>query len=367
MNMPSHHQSALFREIHNTDGIDLRVCYYNSITEKRIKLGWDKNTNLEWEYDIFELNSIDSLIVDWKERIHVVPGLSSDFTKNLVNKLCSNNVKWIHWSEKSGVNFSRILGFNPILTKILKPLFFFYKGYYSYGQSINRNAIGAFAIGNSAKKDFYRWGVRPTKIRVVPYALDPLSHNAPPDFLSKKEFIEFLYVGSLEKRKGISLLLRAFSQLEHRESKIKLRLVGKDYSSGRYKDLAKKLGVLEQVDFDGVIQSKFINQVISNSDVFILPTLFDGWGAVLNEATSLGKPIISTREAGASEHLVESGVNGYIIDSGSVEQLRIAMQSYIDNPNLIDEHGKYSLKIYKNIAPSNVASLFIKSVRELII
>jgi glycosyltransferase involved in cell wall biosynthesis len=101
---------------------------------------------------------------------------------------------------------------------------------------------------------------------------------------------------------------------------------------------------------------------MQRADVFILPSLFDGWGAVLNEAASVKKPLISTDECGAAYHLIDDKKNGFRVKAGSVDHLRKAMQFYIDNPEKIIIHGKISHQIYKNFTPDKNVEQFLYSL-----
>ena len=133
-------------------------------------------------------------------------------------------------------------------------------------------------------------------------------------------------MGSLNQRKAIDVLLKAVSNLDNNWGLI---LVGKDSDEDYYQEMAKDLKIDEKVLFTGAINIKDINQYLSFSDVFILPSRFDGWGAVLNEAASLGMPLISTHECGGAHHLINNNENGYRVKANSVQELYIAMNKYI--------------------------------------
>ena len=64
-----------------------------------------------------------------------------------------------------------------------------------------------------------------------------------------------------------------------------------------------------------------IAQWLRRADVLVLPSLFDGWGAVLNEGASAGKALISTTECGAAWHLIRHGDNGFRVQAGSEKAL----------------------------------------------
>lgn len=367
MNMPSHHQSAFFRVLSERKDIDLQVRYYEKVPEVRKKLGWKdgKELGLNQTY-IDSVNTIESSIPDWKERIHIIPGFSSPFLKELIDFTILNNLKWIHWSERSGIGLAKSLHYNYSLINLLTPLFLKAKGYKEYANKINEYALGAFAIGELAKKDFIKWGVNEKKIRFLPYSLDPLSKTIGIENLLKTDERLFMYVGALSKRKGIHELLLAFQKSISKFPKWKLALIGDDRSNGLYKKQVKDLNIEENVIFTGVVPSNQINNYMEQADVFVLPTLFDGWGAVLNEAASLGKALISTDQAGAAYHLIKNGENGFMVKAKNIDELSNAMQYYMEHPEAINNYGQKSLELFKYYTPKKSAELFVSNIYDLL-
>ena len=157
----------------------------------------------------------------------------------------------------------------------------------------------------------------------------------------------FVYVGTLERRKGTDVLLKAFARMDDRDSR--LVLIGLDKSSGRYHDLADRLGVADRVRFVGAIPSDRVGDEIGQSDVLVLPSRFDGWGAVLNEGASAGLPFIGTDMCGASFHAIEEGVNGFVVRRSKVRPLQQAMDTYAASPELRREHGIASAKRFDEV------------------
>jgi len=367
MNMPSHHQSAFFKALSAQKNVDLHVRYYERVTEARKKLGWidDANLPLKQEY-IVSINDIEKSLVDWKERIHIIPGFSSPFLKELLHIIISNNLKWIHWSERSGIGLANLMHFDDKLIDLFFPFFLRLKGYRKYAKRINQYALGSFAIGELAKRDFIKWGINEKKIVFQPYSLDGLATTKKISIkLKKSDEIIFMYIGSMEERKGIDLLITACKKLRSR-SKWKLVLLGDDRSNNAYVEQVERLGLANQVEFLGVVNSNKINEYLEQSDVFVLPTRFDGWGAVLNEAASLGKPMISTNQAGAAYHLIKEGENGFMVKAGDSDTLLKAMQYYIDRPEQIILHGKKSIKIFQDFTPAIMAKLFVANVQKFL-
>ncbi|QCX38821.1 glycosyltransferase family 4 protein [Aureibaculum algae] len=367
LNIPSPHQVDFLNMLESRDNVNLQVRYFDTLTENRKALGWSLSNNLsEFHQYIKDDNLNESLneLEGWQSSIHIIPGFSHPFLRKLLNVLIENNVQWIHWSEMSGKPLTKMLRYNYNLIKCIKPLFFLLNGYTSYAKKINKYGLGAFAIGKLAKDDFIQWGTKKNKIKYLYYSLPKLkkSSKSPFNFPSEKRI--FMYAGSLTKHKGIDVLIKAFNKLKNSENWI-LVLVGRDNSNGEYKQMVKKMNLSQRVIFTGAIQNENMANYIGYADVFVLPTLFDGWGAVLNEAASLKKPLISTDRCGAAFHFIETEFNGFQVKAKSVNQLGNAMQYYIDNPLKIDLHGNVSYGLFKSFDLKSNVDLFIKNIKEL--
>ncbi|MBD3792518.1 MAG: glycosyltransferase family 4 protein, partial [Campylobacterales bacterium] len=338
------------------------------VPEARKKLGWADDSYLPSNQKYIDsINNIETSLPDWQERTHIVPGFSSPFLKALLDLAISNDLKWVHWSERSGVGLAKLLHFNYGLIDMVYPMFLRLKGYKKYSKQVNQSALGCLAIGELAKRDFARWGINDKKIAFQPYSLDGL---AIPKVISinlkKSDEIIFMYIGSLEERKGIDVLIAACEKIVSR-SQWKLILVGDDRSNDAYAQQVEQVGLADQVEFIGVVQSGKINEYLAQADVFVLPTRFDGWGAVLNEAASLGKPIISTDQAGAAYHLIREGETGYMVKAGDADALAKAMQYYVDQPEQIPLQGKKSLEIFQNFTPEKSAELFVSNIQKFLV
>lgn len=370
--MPSHHQQAFFEALGNRNRIKLQIRFYDKVSMSRIKLGWDNHNTLpENQSYIPNRNVMNALetISNWRKSIHIVPGFSHPFLKELLAILIEENVNWIHWSERSGKPFTKLLNYNYSLVKLIYPIFLWIKGYYSYSKKINKYGLGSFAVSSLAYNDFILWGVKSEKIRLLNYSLKPLidlpTLKFDPFFEKNKQAKYFIYVGSLTKHKGIEPLLRSFLRLQNSEGWM-LILVGDDHSNGYYQKLTDALKLKSKVYFTGAVNHKKVYEYINSAHILILPTLFDGWGAVLNEAASLSKPLISTDQCGAAFHLIEQNENGFRVKANSVKSLTIAMQFYIKNPDLIELHGKKSLELFQKNSPEETAKKFEENILELL-
>jgi len=356
----THHQNAFHNAIVESKKLNLEVRYFNKISQERLALGWeDKKCTKSFEKRVLTLDEAFESVSDFNERIHIISGNGYAFTKELIAYCITNNLKWINWTERSGGGLFRLLGENSTLFKLFFPI---YQRIYNrkFAQQIDKYALGTFVSGIKAEEDYLRRGVSKEKIKHLYYALEPLEKTTiiPEELKSSRFKYYFIYVGSLSHRKGIDILLKAYSKLGQNEWG--LILVGKDTTNGQYQEMVKKLNIENSVTFTGAIDFDRVNEYMSFADVFILPTRFDGWGAVLNEATSLDMPIISTDECGASYHLIQNNQNGYMVEAASVTALAEAMKKYVDVPGIIKQHGKHSSKLFEQFLPEeNVKRLII--------
>ena len=113
----------------------------------------------------------------------------------------------------------------------------------------------------------------------------------------------FLYVGQLIKRKGIDLLLTASSKVQRKGYKFSLLLVGSGPEQHALEVMAKELG-LENVYFINERPPFEMPGIYRSADVFVLPTLEDVWGLVVNEALWSGLPVLVSKYAGCAPELV---------------------------------------------------------------
>lgn len=362
MNIPSHHQSAFFRALDAQNDVDLKVVYLSGASNARAAEGWC----FTHDYQPFECSAegtdlvekVDQLLPDWTERIHLICGY---FSAGLIDLFCHRGVAWCHWSEMPGIRLAELLGYRMTLFRLLNPLMLLCKR--SEGLHIKRHAFGAFGQGRLARRAFRLMGVSDEKIAdlyYVPGALKPMATcDQVVEFAAGRKV--FLSVAALCKRKGIDILLKTFARLE--TSEWCLVLCGLDKSGGQYQALSEKLGITDRVLFLGAYPSDRIAEVYAAADVFILSSRFDGWGAVLNEAASLGMPLIATDMCGAAWHVIEDGKNGFRVKVGSVGDLAEKMNIYIEQPQLMEEHRRYSKELFlREFTPERNAERLIQGI-----
>jgi glycosyltransferase involved in cell wall biosynthesis len=356
-NMPNHYQRGLFDAM-RAAGVDLRVAYYESVTDDRRAMGWSATPDLP-EGEAFVDAKLDSLAAfpDWRERTHFVAGYGTRFLRALARRLSRDRVRWVHWSERSHDGLRWAAGY-PLKR--------------AYAELVNRRALGAFGIGRRAMEDFHRWGIRREKLANLPYSPAGIAREGPSDETCsafKRDGKAFLFLGGLNHRKGIDLLLTAFARATKDQpapptsTRWSLLLVGDDRSRGAYERQARELGISERVLFRGAMPPSDLATALRAAEVLVLPSRFDGWGVTLNEGASAGLALIGSDACGASDDLVSPGENGFVVAAGNVDSLSRAMRAYVVDVELAARHGAASRTIFEQHTPARAAERMIEALR----
>lgn len=151
-------------------------------------------------------------------------------------------------------------------------------------------------------------------------------------------------IASLEERKGIIELIKAYAKIAPKYPNTRLLIVGKDRSSKQLylasmKELINELKLDERVIIYG--ESKQINEIMCASLIFVLFSAWEGLSRVLLEAMACAKPIIASRTGGNTEQ-VKDGYNGFLVPFGDIDALSDAMIKALSEPNTLAKFGANS-------------------------
>ena len=351
-NIPNHYQSAFFSAL-RSDGIDLAVHYYSAVPENRLKLGWNDPRSLPAgeRYVKAQIASI-KLCADYRERIHILPGCGRPFLFALALHCSQRGLKWLHWSEPSSPTSKWMIVKNVVRR--------------CYAKLNNRYGCGALANGDMARQDFLNWGIPPDRIRLLPYSIPAVSNSVTAlKRPSKATSVRFLFLGVLNARKAVDVLLAAFARVVSQYPDSGLTLVGYDVSGGEYQRSAESLGIGMQTRFLGSVAPGAVGDILASHDVLVLPSRFDGWGMVLGEAASMGLALIASDMCGAAHHLIETGSAGYQVPAGDVQSLAETMTRFCAAPETIALHGARSRELCANFTPEKNSARLQAAIRDL--
>lgn len=203
----------------------------------------------------------------------------------------------------------------------------------------------------------------PDQVFVHPYevpAVDSLSGSITTSNCSFLRHPIFLFVGGVIPRKGLQLFLNACAILQNQGCEnYTIMVVGDGTQRKELEQYSRDQGLGDRIQWVGRVDYKDLGQYFVDADVFVLPTLEDTWGMVVLEAMILGKPILCSKWAGASE-LVIDGENGYCFDPHEPEELAALMRHFIENPSLAATMGEKSKQQMAQYTPEAAAQFLSK-------
>lgn len=172
----------------------------------------------------------------------------------------------------------------------------------------------------------------------------------------------FLFVGGLIPRKGLNLLLEACAILQQQGChNYTLLVVGDGAQRQELETFAAKHQLTNNLQWVGRVDYGKLGAYFNAADLFILPTLEDTWGVVVLEAMVLGKAVLCSKWAGASEIVID-GENGYVFDPLKPEELAAIMRRFIDQPELAIAMGKKSQQLMAQYTPESAAEFLAKTI-----
>lgn len=348
--VPSPYQRDLFGALNEHPDVDLTVCYSEAGSpdspwpkaELRTFESIFKSFYLSWRGKRF--------IVNWQ--LPSVKGYDAVVVNGYVTipsqwilRTAPEDVPLVFWGEKMEHAQGGLREFiQGILTKPLKRV----------------SAI--VAIGKKAARD-YEENFPGKPIHEVPYYCS-LEDFRPTKSDYPKSPATILFCGQMIERKGVDLLLDAFRQLIQSGYKARLLLVGREA------ELPKMLERLpaqvhQHIEYAGFQAPERLPDYFEQADVFVLPSRYDGWGVVVNQALAAGLAVVCSDAVGAAEDLVIPGWNGYIFRNGDSKELADQLCNLLEAPGTIRLLSGNSLSKSREITPSQGAQDWVEILKEV--
>ena len=127
-----------------------------------------------------------------------------------------------------------------------------------------------------------------------------------------------IYHGRIARLKGLDTLLEALALLP--KNTFRLILIGRGPDEERLKQLAAHLGILESINFLGSMPNQDIPDYIGDADVYVFPSLTEGWPKSIIEPMLMSKPIVASRIPGVAE-LLEDEKNALLFEPSNPRDL----------------------------------------------
>lgn len=190
---------------------------------------------------------------------------------------------------------------------------------------------------NMSKRSLIFSNVDEKCIKVIPYGVDQNKFLYTPKVPKRDKLLQLIYVGQITYRKGIHHLLKVITE-KFAPDAVELKLIG--YYS-KESSLYKRYKNYSNIHFIGFVDHEKLTKYYNESDVFVFPTLGEGYGLVVLEALSCGLPVICSDLAGGDDAIV-NGYNGFVFKAGDDDDLYKKIKWFIDNTHIIPTLSKNS-------------------------
>jgi glycosyltransferase involved in cell wall biosynthesis len=169
-----------------------------------------------------------------------------------------------------------------------------------------------------------------------------------------------LFASKLQARKRCGDLLEAFLRISSSQAdgpRPYLLIIGDGQKRAELDNRAQS-ATPGDIRFLGFQNQTALPAFYDLCDVFVLASVSEPWGLVVNEVMNAARPVIVSTEVGCQKDLVENGINGYVVEPGNVDQLAAALKRILAEPAITRQMGLKSLeKIEAYSFDQNVAGL----------
>ena len=218
------------------------------------------------------------------------------------------------------------------------------------------------------------YGAAHSKIKVVPPGVD-LELFKPADKTQARRALNIdddarvvLFVGRMERLKGIDILMRAANLLDTRAN-TRLLIVGggqeDDAELLRLKALAAQLRIQDMVTFTGAVEQERLPAYYNAADVMAMPSYYESFGLAALEAMACATPVVVSK-VGGLQTFIEHGSAGYLIPRQCPEPFAHAIDTLLANPALANAMGRAARRKASKMSWDRTAKAMLKCYQPLL-
>lgn len=262
---------------------------------------------------------------------------------------------------------SHLLNKRTFLKKFIKRI---------YLKPIIKRTSANLPTGTLAKEYLISYGANPNSIFFFPNTVDVSYFEKESNkWKNSKEIIKkeygiftnytITFVGRLVPVKGIETLIEAFYKLSQKRNDLSLLIVGDGYLKEKLEKYVLDKNI-KNIFFLGFIEQDILPKIYAISDIFVLPSLNEPWGAVVCEAMSAKLPLILSDKVGAGKDMLIEGKNGYYFKAGDSNSLYDSLEKILSAPQNLNALGLESSKIIKKWDYDFAVNNFLKAVKSAV-
>jgi glycosyltransferase involved in cell wall biosynthesis len=221
---------------------------------------------------------------------------------------------------------------------------------------------GVLAIGCKAPEWFVARGM--VRRCVYPFAYflkEPRLSNLLNSSIkkNKKRPFRFIYVGNLNYNKKVGSIIKAIAALKLKEIEFWIVGAGDDTEEQHLRSLSNLL-LPKKVFWLGVLPIKQISNVMLKADCLVLPSLHDGWGAVVSEALMVGTPVVCSDKCGSSAVVEASGV-GSVFSTNNQKALMDSLNNQYEK-GLVSSKQRQKIMKWSRCLGASSGAKYLESI-----
>jgi D-inositol-3-phosphate glycosyltransferase len=222
------------------------------------------------------------------------------------------------------------------------------------------------------------YGVPPDRIFVLTPGCDldafqPLDRARARRLVGRGAERFFVFVGRLERLKGVDVILRAMALLTRggRHPEARLLVLGEDSGTsgesekGRLENLTLDLGLGDQVEFLGSVPQSRLPAYYAGAEACLMPSFSESFGLVGLEAQACGTAIVVSHQAGLAP-VVRDGVTGFLVDGPDPEAYADRMLRLLEEPGLSERMGKKAARMVGGLSWQRSADSLLCAFEQLL-
>jgi glycogen(starch) synthase len=223
----------------------------------------------------------------------------------------------------------------------------FYDGLIAAETAVVERATAVRAISQAIADTMHQlYGVEiaPERLFVTPVGMG--DRSAGKDFEKDDRFVDVLFTGRFEHRKGIDVLLQVIPALCSEYKRARFILAGEDRPradgstwASRFRAHHGRAPFRDRVIFAGKVTDAEIERYLARCAIFVGPSRYESFGLVFLEAMMFGKPVVGCRAGGMLE-VIEEGVTGLLAEPGDPKSLRAALASLLGDAHKRETFGR---------------------------
>jgi len=180
------------------------------------------------------------------------------------------------------------------------------------------------------------------EVHVVPFGVD-CEVFRPTERINTSSVVTLGFIKHLKAQCGPEYLIQVMSLIAAKHPQTRLLMAGSGEMRSQLEALTRQLGLTRSVSFLGAVEHHRVPELLKNVDIFVMPSIWEGFGVAAVEAEAMEIPVVATRVGGIPEIIVD-GETGILVELGNSEQLAQAILTLIENPALRRQMGERGRK-----------------------